>query len=155
MALPVRYRIIERNVQRLASPPGPMGRMLNSVTRTARDDARKIAPKRSSRLSRGIGINLAKRDGYLQLQGVLYANARHARWVHEGTKGPIKARGGKGLRVPRKRGSSVSGSSLPNKAVIYKTSVRGQKANPFLARAITSALVKERRVSVIGANRIQ
>lgn len=155
MALPVRYRIIERNVQRMASPAGPMADMLNDVSRSASRIAKARAPVRSGKLKRSIMWNRAKTDGYLQLQGVLLANARHAMWVHEGTTGPIRAKGGKGLRVPRNKKSMLKGSELPNKSVLYKASVRGQKANPFLARAITTSLVQERRVSSIGANRIQ
>lgn len=145
MAAPVRYRIIERNVQRLAAPGGPMGDMINDVTRTAMRIAKtSTAPVRSGKLRRGININYAKPNGYLQLQGVLYANARHALWVHEGTKGPIRSKSGKRMPVPRRGGGGR----------LFLSKVRGQRANPFLSRAISQALVQERRVRTIGANRI-
>lgn len=154
MAKPVRYRIIERNVQRLAAPVGPMADMLNDVTKKAKTLAKASAPSRSGTLRRGININYAKPNGYLRLQGVLYANARHALWVHDGTTGPIKATGGGFMRVPQNRRSPVRGAALPNKQVLAKRSVRGQRSQPFLSTAIRKALVAEQRVSQIGANRL-
>lgn len=129
--------------------------MLNDVSKRAHGFAKASAPVRSGKLKRSIMWNRAKTDGYLQLQGILLANARHALWVHDGTQGPIRAKGGGGLRVPQNRKSARKGSELPNSAVLYKASVRGQKANPFLGRSITKSLVAERRVSSVGANRLQ
>lgn len=154
MAKPVRYRIIERNVQRLAAPGGPTADMLNSVTKKAKTFAKADAPSRAGTLRRGININYAKPNGYLQLQGILYANARHALWVHDGTTGPIKATGGGFMRVPQNRRSPVRGAALPNKQVLAKKSVRGQRSQPFLTNSIRKAMAADDRVSQVGFGRL-
>lgn len=146
MAAPVRYRIIERNVQYISKTD--VGEMINEVTRYARRHAKVRGPMRSGKLIRSVNINRSKANGYLKQQGVLYANARHALWVHEGTKGPIKSKSGKAMPIPKRK----YGSKPPT---ILKQSVRGQKANPFLSQAIAAGLRKNNKIMFVGANRIQ
>ena len=51
--------------------------------------------------------------------------SEHAGWVHDGTTGPIVPKQGAYLRIP-------PGSGFP---LIFTTSVRGQRANPWLWKA--------------------
>jgi hypothetical protein len=64
------------------------------------------------------------------------AGAGHAAFVHEGTTGPIVAKTSvKGLRVPKFKYGTLK---------IWRSSVRGQAANPFLSTAMESAFATAR-----------
>ena len=88
--------------------------------------ARTIAPKRTGRLaSSHVTLPTRGSNQYHKVYRVS-AQAPYSRFVHEGTHGPITGRNG-WVKIP-------AGRSRTGRAVITR-SVRGQRPNPWLARA--------------------
>lgn len=88
------------------------------------------APKRTGALVAGLRIDVRKRSSNSVI-GYVRSTARHSRWVHEGTTGPIYAKRGKYLRVPAYPGATLK---------VKRRSVRGQRAQPFLANALNQVM---------------
>lgn len=63
------------------------------------------------------------------------SSANHSAWVHEGTYGPIVAKNGPAMWVPKSK------RSAPGAQRVWMTAVRGQHANPFLSDAMYEVLV--------------
>jgi hypothetical protein len=82
------------------------------------------------------GIHATRRKqaaGYTTVRVISRAN--HSAWVHEGTYGPITAKHGPAMWVPKAK------RSRPGAQRVWMTAVRGQKANPFLSDAMYEVLV--------------
>lgn len=88
--------------------------------------ARLLAPKRTGRLAAShVTLPTRGSNQYHKVYRVS-AQAYYSRYVHDGTHGPITGRNG-WVKIPaaRARGSRT----------VVVRSVRGQRANPWLARA--------------------
>lgn len=143
------YVVNERAVQSFNSPGQPVNRLMNATMREAVGYAKGYltagAGLRSGNLQRSIGRMTARRRGFYRLQGEVHAKADYAAFVHDGTSGPIRAKGGGKMRLPRQAGA-IRGAGLPNNAVLYKDSVRGQSANPFLRRGVSLAMRRSNKL---------
>lgn len=150
MASPVRYYVKERNVQSFLAPGQPVDDLIWSVARTTRSLAKLQAGERTGTLIRGIGANRPKREGPLQISSLVYANARHALWHHDGTP-TIVPKKGKYLVVPKVKqgpGSNASGSELQAawspadgpRPTFLARSINGQPGNPYLKDSLETAL---------------
>lgn len=149
MASPVVLRVHEGTVMAYALPGGEVSDLVWAVARMTREIAKQTAPQRTGRLRRGIGANRPKPLAPYHTASEVYANARHALWVHEGTTGPIMPKKSFTLVVPRERGPA-SGSELYSASggdggvIFFTRGVRGQRPQPFLANAMRQALAIER-----------
>lgn len=91
--------------------------------------ARLIAPKRTGRLaSSHVTLPTRGSNQYHKVYRVS-AQAPYSRFVHEGTHGPITGRNG-WVKIPAGR----TGAPLAARTRVMR-SVRGQRPNPWLARA--------------------
>lgn len=99
---------LESKAALAATPPSPWGR-----------SGRLEASIASERRSNQWGVNLH-----------LHADTPYAKYVHGGTTGPIRRRGGKLMPVGKSQGH-VTG--------LAKT-VSGQSANPFLVKGLNAAI---------------
>lgn len=91
--------------------------------------ARTLAPKRTGRLAAShVTLPTRGSNQYHKVYRVS-AQAYYSRFVHEGTTGPITGRNG-WVKIPAAR----SGAPYSPKLRVVR-SVRGQRANPWLARA--------------------
>lgn len=92
--------------------------------------ARRIVPKRTRTLERSHRTTQNRnRLGQFQTGFSITANARHAAWVHGGTQGPIRSRSGKKMPV------GFVHPTFGYRGVVYRSTVAGQRANPWLERA--------------------
>lgn len=111
---------------------GEVSRENNKIRKAIIRRATAEAPSRTGTLKAAHRDNGALLEGRLRLRGSVENTAEHALWVHDGTTGPIRARG-RYLVVPARRG-------LPPRrhggtVLIYPGSVHGQTAQPWLERA--------------------
>ena len=111
--------------------------------RTTRDLAKLYAPARTGRLRQSIRATRPRRNGVYTYSGTCSASVKHALWVHDGVPGRIYPKRGKYLTVPKMKGA-VSGATLrkgggPRMYWLAK-SVRGQRAQPFLADALKDSM---------------
>lgn len=92
--------------------------------------ARVLAPKRTGRLAAShVTLPTIGSNQYHKVYRVS-AQAYYSRYVHEGTTGPITGRNG-WLKLP---GRNPNPGRVTGKGTVVM-SVRGQRANPWLARA--------------------
>lgn len=163
MAGPVRFRVHERQVGRYIMPGGEVDDLIWDVARSTRDIARATAPRRTGRLARSTRANRPKPTGLLRSAALVYNNAGHVLHVHDGTP-PITAKGKGWLTIPRANHAggpiNPSGGELRrawikaggydgggDKPYFTTRAVRGQSANPFLANALSAAMLKEGRLT--------
>lgn len=127
------------------APGEPVYELVWDALKTTRDLAILYAPSRTGTLRRSIRANRPHKTGIFTNSGTVYANARHALWVHEGTSRIYPH--GRWLTVPNRK-SHVSGATLraagpqsgPGRQYFLTHSVRGQRAQPFLADALHTAI---------------
>lgn len=137
---------------------GPGGQVTDEIVGIARKTvtlATHLAPSRTGNLARATKYGGVKKTGIYSGRAMVYNNARHVLWVHEGTS-RIYARGDY-LLVPRGRGLANSttrnggaGTQLYKewagrkkagpRMFARKDSVAGQTAQPFLAEALAVAM---------------
>lgn len=163
MAGPVRFHVHERQVGAYIIPGGEVNDLIWDVAKSTRDIAKVTAPKRTTKLARSTRANRPKPTGLLRASSLVYNNAGHVLHVHDGTPA-ISAKGKGYLTIPRtsyaggptnpsgsllrrswiKAGGYVGGGDKP-----YFTTrlVAGQKAQPFLANALSAAMLKEPRLT--------
>lgn len=115
---------------------GQAGRWIRMVGREMLALSKNQAPSRSGGLRRSHGISRGRvgmgwGNQYAAAYNI-YADAGHAEYVHQGTRSPITARGGGKMRLSPGGGYGV----------LYRRSVRGQKANPWLDRACTAIAIR-------------
>lgn len=150
--MPVFYRIHDRNIHAMHAPGGPVYNLINSSGIAAAELARGYVGKRSLKLHNSIRANRPKQEGGFSIAALVYANAKHALWHHEGTH-QIFPKNGRYLTVPRGHQHSIqeggklrrewmaSGRSGP-KPYFLARSVRGQKGNPYLKDGMEAALAR-------------
>lgn len=110
----------------------PGGHVFQFTRRMGRNTsalARRYAPRRRGELIQRI------RDPQVEsrpngVDAFVESAARHSLFVHEGTRTPITRPGGGVMPIHNASRTAV---------LTYKRAVRGQRANPFLARALRDA----------------
>jgi len=134
----VRIRVFDSRVHGLNAPGGEINRFARKITRETEFRAIQYCPTRSRALQRSIRSTVGWNA--LGVFGVVRAGAGHARYVHEGTYGPIVPRVAPYLRFEG-WGPWAAGNSGPlgNRAWRLKW-VKGQRAQPFLTRAMRDVL---------------
>lgn len=155
------YRIHDANVHAYHEPGGAVYNLIDEVGIAAAEVARGFVGKRTGKLRSTIRSNRPKQEGGYSIAGLLYANAKHALWHHEGTY-RIFPTHGKYLTIPRNhKHSTVSGGQLRKewlaegssrgaKPYFLATSIGGQKANPYLKDGIETAMGRDTRLSFTG-----
>lgn len=128
------FVVYDSKVTAMNAPGGDVYRYVDHRTTSTVRFAKAFAPKRSGRLAGGVrkDVRQTSRD---RVVGRARSTARHSKWVHEGTYGPIWARGARKdnmMRLPAYR--------MAPKRTILRPFVRGQDANPFLERALIASM---------------
>lgn len=131
MAKPISYRVHENAVMAYMRPGGEVYDELDKIGRNISKYGKAFAPKRTGDLARNIRANRPKTEGPYKGSVLVYNNIRYARYVHEGTTGPIRAKSGKAMRFRTKRGAGP---------YMFAMSVSGQRANPYLERAVETSM---------------
>lgn len=127
-----RVTVYRRNIVSLIQV-GSGNRWIHSKAKEIERAARRIAPKRTGRLRAShVTLPSTGTNQYVKRYRVS-AQAYYAAWVHEGVPGRIYPKNGKALAIPRSRTKPPWNAGRGK--VILKRSVRGQSANPWLARA--------------------
>ena len=135
MADPVVIRVHETAVIRYILPGGEVYDAVDGVIEDARDYAKMYAPVRTGALWRNIRhASPSARSGY-KISGYVYANIKYARYVNNGTVGPITSKSGKNMHF---RGGLGKGPW------VSAESVSGQRPQRFMERGLTTAMVKFR-----------
>lgn len=137
----VRTRIERDNSAYRTVVTGSSLRLVNSLTETTVNVARQIAPRGNSVSGRGRRSRTLRESHEIdrasfisgnRVRGRVINTAPYARFVHDGTRGPITPRGG-GWLGPW---TTFSG---PHTGVWFSKAVAGQAANPWLVRAYNRA----------------
>lgn len=134
------YRVHELAVFGYTNPGGEVYDVIYDIAKDARNLAKTIyAPIKTGKLRKNIAAGRPDKTGPYGVSGYVSNNLKYAHFVHYGTTGPITAHGGQKMKFaaskPRADGTSF---------FIYAKSVSGQKANPYLARALTHAMANFR-----------
>lgn len=128
----VQVTIFETQIHAMFRPGGEVHREMRNWARRTRRRAMSTAPRRKGTLANSIHVRSTTRATSPVVGFWVYSDADHAYWVHEGTQRVS----GKWMRIPKNTASKFSGSELPDDAVKYRSSRAGQKAQPFLTRAM-------------------
>jgi len=163
MAGPVRFRVHERQVGRYIMPGGEVNDLIWDIAKNTRTIARATAPRRTGKLAGATRANRPKPTGLLRAASLVYNNAGHVLHVHDGTP-RISAKGKGYLTIPRM--SYAGGPMNPSGSLLRRSwiasggygsgdpkpyfttrSVAGQRANPFLANALSAAMLAEGRLT--------
>lgn len=123
------------NIVGLTRPGGRVYRFTERVGHRARDYAQRDAPVGQGTLRAGITGPYMHTRTQVSVATV-YSTAPHTLYVHEGTTGPIRGRGGSPMPIHNVRNRSVVEG--------YATSVRGQRAQPFMWRGLRRAVSRYR-----------
>lgn len=125
-----RVVVFEGNIARLIQV-GDGKRWIKRKADKIKRTAVMIAPIRSGRLKRSHRVD-QNRDalGRFQTGFKISATAPHARYVHEGTTGPIRSRSGKMLKLPGRNPRRPARWRSAASTRVW--SVKGQRANPWL-----------------------
>lgn len=156
-------RVHEGAVMSFLSPGQPVDELIHNTAKHTRAFAREHIKSRTGSLKASIQVNRPTRTGPLTNSSLVVALNKHALFVHEGT-GRIFPKHGKMLTIPKKNyglirgGGNPSGGSLrkawrsgglvafPDGAPYFtRRSIRGQNANPFLAKGLAEAMALVRR----------
>ena len=149
------FRIHDANIHAMHAPGGPVYNLIDDIGVTAAELARLNVGKRTTKLMRSIRHNRPTQTGGFEIAGMVYANAKHALWHHEGTS-TIFPKHGKYLVIPKHRqgpGSNASGGELRKayfaaggkrkkapKTYFTTKSISGQRGNPYLREGLETAM---------------
>lgn len=143
--MPAIIRVHEATVSSYIMPGGEVSELVREVSVNTRRFAIMHVNDRTGRLSANIRVNRPTPYGPYHTSALVYANIKHALWVHEGTY-RIYPTHGKFLAVPKARGV-LSGTELKAihraggpKLYRMRRSVEGQQANPYLAKGLREAM---------------
>lgn len=151
------YRIHDANIHAMHAPGGPVYNLIDEVTSAASVVAKGYVGRRTGKLMGSIRANRPKQEGGYSVAALLYANAKHALWHHEGTY-TIFPKHGKYLTIPRgHKNTKVSGGTLRKewraegsprgkKPYFLATSISGQKGNPYLKDALDDVMAGDTRL---------
>lgn len=153
-----RVYVYESEIRYLFTAAGDVGRENEKIMRRITRTAIVKAPKRTGHLASSIRNGGALKTGRYHTHGSVYASAKYASFVHDGTQGPITAKrpsrraimvkvspGNQRLKSTGRFRAGKPLLSLPAYGVHgHKTveSVAGQSANPFLTRAARDVVSK-------------
>lgn len=152
-----RYRVttFDSRVSSLFDPGEPVQEFAKEVNQEALRLAHVYVPKRSRTLDLGHRNGGVLKVGRYHARGNVYNTAPYAKYVHEGTIGPIIPLHSFALTVPRAVGGLPVRHGGRNIMLVgpafRKKSVGGQEANPWLELAGTQAALRvyaSRRVRV-------
>lgn len=151
-ARPVVYNVHEHELQQMLRTRGEVTRLVNQLLTTAELNSRSLAPVRTGALRDNIRVGKrAKQNGPSEVDGRVYANIGYARWVEEGTTGPIRAKKHPRMKVPKNHSmATVRGSAFPRNSpdVFFAYEVSGQRAQKFMEQGMNSALTMHPHVQV-------
>ena len=136
MAPPWRYRvtIYQSRIDALFLPGGDVWGWARRMAQETESEAILRAPSRTDTLRSLHGSSVTP-AGRTQVRWTVYNDAPYARFVHEGTTGPITAASGGRLRI---RPAPHSNSPVP----LFPVAVRGQRANPWIENASNAVLAR-------------
>lgn len=109
---------------------GEVGKPMTRLQREVFAEAIAQAPSRSGELKRGHVNRGSRKAGPYRIRGFIENRAAHARYVHEGTHGPIYPTDNDMLLLRPSMGRGWA----------RKRSVAGQRANPWMVRAARTVL---------------
>jgi GNAT superfamily N-acetyltransferase len=133
MATAFKVDVYNSNIARMHVRGGEINDEAQAITRRILPLARILSPKRTGNLARSHRRQVNQTLGVYGVRGSVRATASYARYVHRGTYGPIVARHSSYMVLrPAYRGFGVS----------RQTSVRGQRANPWLLEAANRVLLR-------------
>lgn len=128
----IRIVVHQSKIVGMHLPGGDIHRYVDALTDRTVQFAKIGAPKRTWKLTNSIRKEIDMRGAAAgRLTGRVRADAKYAKYVHEGTTGPITPKNGLWLSVPAYPGATRTKA---------KKSVRGQRANPFLEDALRQAM---------------
>lgn len=148
MATRIYVRVYDSRIKALNAPGAPVGRYIHRKGDTIQRYARIQAPKRSGNLARSINLGALTWRGHRSSIEVS-ANASYAKYVHEGTYGPIYPRKSKYLRVPAAH--SITGVKMKR---VNRKYVAGQHAQPFLREALAFVMGGSRFIRTFGSGNV-
>jgi hypothetical protein len=127
MAAPWRYRVTVDSLalDRLFLPGGDVWSWSRDVARETVGEAILTAPKRTGSLAGQHGFNQTP-HGKRGVRWTVFNDSPYAKFVHEGTTGPIKSNRPGGLLLV------AAGNGFPT---FTAKSVDGQDSNPWMERA--------------------
>lgn len=133
MARPVVMRINEAMVQTYRDRE--LKDLVDERVKFGHKWAKFFAPKVTGALKANIRWAGAKARGAYEMEGYFYANIRYARYVNDGTTGPIYPRTAKQLvfRAEGKKGPRTG-------KFVRRDSVAGQPAQHFMERGLDMAM---------------
>jgi hypothetical protein len=135
MAQRVTVRIYDSQIAGLFRGPGDVMVEARKAGRRGQAIARKLAPKRSYRLRDAHGHTVYPTNKY-GTRIVIYNDAPHAGFVHDGTQGPITAHGISAKTGGQKRLRLKAGGKRGKKyGVLFRFEVAGQSGQPWLEEA--------------------
>lgn len=154
------FHVHEGPVHAYHEPGGEVYNLIWEVGTAAAVLARGYVGKRSYKLHNTIQANRPSQRGGYAIAGLLFANAKHALWHHEGTP-QIFPKKGRYLTVPRgHEGTKISGGQLRRnwmgeskgsrgaKPYFLARTISGQKGNPYLRDGLEDAMGRDTRLSI-------
>jgi len=133
-----RVVIYDTRLRAMNAPGGMVNEYVRHKTETTAIIARGAAPKRTGHLAASIVTRVSISPSAQGTIGTVTAKASYAKFVHEGTRGPIIATHSKrGLWVPKVKGGFKRE---------WRDSVRGQAAQPFLSASLEFVMATSRFV---------
>lgn len=133
MAQPVVMRVNEAMVQTYRDKE--LKELVDDRVRLGHKYAKIFAPKRTGALQANIRWASAKPRGAYEMAGYYYANIKYARYVNDGTTGPIYPRTAKQL-VFRAEGRVGPGTGR----FVRRDYVAGQRGQHFMERSLDLAM---------------
>lgn len=127
-----RVKVYDLEIEKMFRRNGEVGRYQRDLRRDMKTEAIRQSPKRSGDIARSHSDGGSLMSGRLRSRGYIRNSSGHASFVHEGTSGPIRPKTARFLRLP-------PGAGHP---AIYARSVAGQAANPWIARAARTVLLR-------------
>jgi hypothetical protein len=148
MATRVYIRVYDSRIMEMNRPGGITGKYIHNKGQTIERFAKVQAPKRSGNLARSINLGPHRWRGHRSSIEVS-ANARYAKWVHNGTYGPIYPTTHEYLAVPKFR--SITGAKVPR---VLRRTVDGQRPQPFLREALAFVMSGSRFIRTFGSGNV-
>lgn len=107
------------------------------------NEARTLAPQRSGTLRAWIRARPSRSTGKRSVRSSVWSSAPHSLWVHEGTSTQYLSMGPRLIPAggPQSVGISRSRHPVPShfSTRLVKDKIEGQRANPFLRDALSTA----------------
>jgi hypothetical protein len=148
VATRIYIRIYDSRIMALNSPGKPVGKYIHRKGDTIQRYAQQNAPRRSGRLARSVTLGDHRWRGHRSSIEV-EASAPYAKYVHNGTYGPIYPKDSLFLSVPVF--PSITGVKTKRTLRPY---VAGQHAQPFLREAAAFVMTGSRFIRTFGSGNV-